>query len=337
MQKEQPKSKQIRTFAFGEPSSALDQSVSLGTPESVVGNLYDSLGTFLDKSGEYYVPPLDKLGLANLLDANSYHGAIPGFKTNLFMREYIKNEVVDFIDLERAHMDFQVFGECYFFKVKNIFGKVIKYKHLMAINMRVKTNDDFRRFLPESKYCDYYQDDIVHIKEYGIKQDVYGRPYYIGLLQALLLNEAATIFKRRYYINGAHAGYVFYIADPDMSDEDEENLKQQIANSKGAGNFRSLFINIPDGKEKSVQILPIGDFSSKDDMINIKNITKDEIIAAWRVPPILANIIPSNTGGLGDVEKYERTYVKNEIMPIRLKFEHYLPIEFREVKETSVV
>lgn len=330
-----PHNNKVRCFSFGEPESALDSQVSLGLPESVIGNLYDSLGTFLDKSGEYYVPPIDKKGLGNLLNANSYHGAIPSFKANLFMRDFIKNDLVGYFDLERAMIDFQVFGECYFFKVKNIWGKTIKYKHMMAINMRVKTDDDFRQFLPESKYHDFYNEDIVHIKEYDVLQNIYGRPYYIGLLQALLLNEAATIFKRRYYLNGAHAGYVFYVADPDMTEEDEEKLKTQIANSKGAGNFRSLFVNIPKGNEKSIQILPIGDFSSKDDMINIKNITKDEIIAAWRVPPILANIIPSNTGGLGDVEKYDRTYMKNEIMPIRFKVAQYLPIEFREVKETN--
>ncbi|MGG6966519.1 UNVERIFIED_CONTAM: phage portal protein, partial [Pseudomonas aeruginosa] len=87
------------------------------------------------------------------------------------------------------------------------------------------------------------QDEVLHLKEYDVEQNIYGIPDYLGGLQSLLLNEAATLFRRRYYSNGAHAGYVFYTNDENLSEEDEENLKQQIAASKGVGNFRSMFVN----------------------------------------------------------------------------------------------
>ena len=152
--------------------------------------------------------------------------------------------------------------------------------------------------------------------DYDVEQDIYGVPDYLGGMQALLLNEAATLFRRRYYANGAHAGYVFYTNDPNLTEKDEENLREQISGSKGVGNFRSLFLNIPGGAEKAVQIIPVGDFQAKDELEKVKNITRNDVIAAWRMNPALAGIIPENSAGFGDIEKIDRVYTSNEIRPI---------------------
>ncbi|POD29693.1 hypothetical protein BKM14_20665 [Pseudomonas syringae pv. syringae] len=141
-------------------------------------------------------------------------------------------------------------------------------------------------------------------------------PEYLGGLQALLLNEAATLFRRRYYSNGAHAGYIFYTNDPNLTEEDEDELRAQITASKGVGNFRSMFVNIPGGSEKAIQIIPVGDFQAKDELEKVKNITRNDVIAAWRMNPALAGIIPENSGGFGDIEKIDRVYTSNEIRPI---------------------
>lgn len=77
---------------------------------------------------------------------------------------------------------------------------------------------------------------------------------------ALLLNESATLFRRRYYNNGAHAGFFFYTNDPNLSEADEERMQAQIGASKGVVNFRSLFVNIPGGRDKAIQIIPGGGY-----------------------------------------------------------------------------
>ena len=55
---------------------------------------------------------------------------------------------------------------------------------------------------------------MIFIKQYDPQQQVYGIPDYIGGIHAALLNSEATIFRRRYYHNGAHTGGVFYCNDP---------------------------------------------------------------------------------------------------------------------------
>lgn len=216
----------------------------------------------------------------------------------------------------RAGLDYMVFGESCFYRNPNTFGQVLELEHLPAINMRVKVDGGFRMLLPDNKHQDYDQDEIEHVMDYDVEQNIYGIPDYLGGLQALLLNEAATLLRRRYYANGAHAGYIFYTNDPDVTEEDEDELRAQISASKGVGNFRSMFVNIPGGKEDAIKIIPVGDFQAKDELEKVKNITRNDIIAAWRMNPALAGIIPENSAGFGDIEKIDQVYTINEIRPI---------------------
>ncbi|MDV9030502.1 phage portal protein [Pseudomonas sp. RAC1] len=259
---------------------------------------------------------MSRVGLAKLLRANAHHGAIPKFKRNLLLREFIPSEGCSAQTMSCAALDYMVFGEAYFLAHENFLGHVLELEHLPAINMRVKVDGGFVMLLQNGQEEEYDPDEIVHIKDYDVEQNIYGIPDYLGGLQALLLNEAATLFRRRYYSNGAHAGYIFYTNDPNLSEEDEENLRAQISASKGVGNFRSMFVNIPGGHENAIKIIPVGDFQAKDELEKVKNITRNDIIAAWRMNPALAGIIPENSGGFGDIEKIDRVYTSNEIRPI---------------------
>jgi PBSX family phage portal protein len=259
---------------------------------------------------------VSRVGLAKLLRANAHHGAIPKFKRNLLLREFIASPGCTTETMGRAALDYMVFGEAYFYNDTNAFGQVLQLQHLPAINMRVKVGGGFVMLLPDNKEMEFEQDEISHVLDYDVEQNIYGVPDYLGGLQALLLNEAATLFRRRYYSNGAHAGYIFYTNDPDLTEDDEEELRAQISASKGVGNFRSMFVNIPNGKENAIQIIPVGDFQAKDELEKVKNITRNDVIAAWRMNPALAGIIPENNGGFGDIEKIDRVYTSNEIRPI---------------------
>jgi PBSX family phage portal protein len=294
----------MRSFTFGEPEQVLS------------GNIGEYVGVFPSDDGKIYKPPVSRAGLAKLLRANAHHGAIPKFKRNLLLREFIPSAGCSTETMGRAGLDYMVFGESYFYNDTNAFGQVLELQHLPAINMRVKVDGGFVMLLPDNKEMEFEQHEISHVLDYDVEQNIYGIPDYLGGLQALLLNEAATLFRRRYYSNGAHAGYIFYTNDPDLTEEDEDELRAQISASKGVGNFRSMFVNIPNGKENAIQIIPVGDFQAKDELEKVKNITRNDVIAAWRMNPALAGIIPENTGGFGDIEKIDRVYTSNEIRPI---------------------
>nr|WP_172833578.1 phage portal protein [Pseudomonas fuscovaginae] len=279
-------------------------------------NIGEYLGVFASDDGRLYKPPVSRAGLAKLLRANAHHGAIPKFKRNLLLREFIPSPGCNIHTMGCAALDYMVFGEAYFLVHFNFAYQGLELEHLPAINMRVKVGGGFTMLLPNGQEEEFDQDEIIQVKDYDVEQNIYGIPDYLGGLQALLLNEAATLFRRRYYSNGAHAGYIFYTNDPNLSEKDEDELRAQISASKGVGNFRSMFVNIPGGQENAIKIIPVGDFQARDELEKVKNITRNDIIAAWRMNPALAGIIPENTGGFGDIEKIDRVYTNNEIRPI---------------------
>jgi capsid portal protein len=57
--------------------------------------------------------------------------------------------------------------------------------------------------------------------------------------------------------------------------------------------------------------------AAKDEFWNVKNVTRDDQLAAHRVPPQLMGIIPNNTGGFGDVEKAALVFARNEVKPLQ--------------------
>lgn len=89
---------------------------------------------------------------------------------------------------------------------------------------------------------------------------------------------------------------------------------------RARGDFRSLFVNIPGGGDKAIQIIPVGDIATKDEFERIKNITRNDVIAAWRMNPALAGCMLENAAGVGEVEKIDRLYKNNEIRPISQLF-----------------
>ena len=90
-----------------------------------------------------------------------------------------------------------------------------------------------------------------------------------------------------------------------------------MSSSKGLGNFKNLFLYAPNGKPDGIKIVPLSEVATKDDFFNIKNVSRDDLLSAHRVPPQMMGIIPNNTGGFGDVTKAAQVFVRNELIPLQ--------------------
>ncbi|MCV5132202.1 Presumed portal vertex protein, partial [Escherichia coli] len=53
------------------------------------------------------------------------------------------------------------------------------------------------------------------------------------------------------------------------------------------------------------------------------NVSRDDMMAAHRVPPQMMGIMPNNVGGFGDVEKASRVFVRNELMPLQKRLQEF--------------
>lgn len=132
-----------------------------------------------------------------------------------------------------------------------------------------------------------------------------------------MLNESATLFRRKYYQNGSHAGFILYMTDAAQNEKFVDDLRDAMKNSKGPGNFRNLFMYAPGGKKNGIQLLPISEVAAKDDFAAIKNIRRDDLLAALRIPPQLMGIVPQNSGGFGSTKEATEIWTRNELMPVQ--------------------
>ncbi|MDK2597913.1 phage portal protein [Pseudoalteromonas obscura] len=291
--------------------------VVFSLPEQVMPDMwltdYDSL-SYNDSDG-YWEPPIDRNLLATLTRRNPQHGGIVVSRANMAAGRFISGGM-SAQEVQAAILNLVQFGDVALLKIRNGFKQIVRLFPLPSYRTRVAGDGGAIVLERNNQYRKYKSSDIIWVRQYDPVQQVYGCPDYLGGLQAALLNEDATLFRRKYFINGAHMGFILYATDPNLDADVEDELKEKIQDSKGVGNFRSLFVNIPNGKEKGLQIIPVGNFESKDEFINVKNVSAQDVLNAHRFPPGLAGIIPANNAGLGDPTKYDAMYFKNETKPL---------------------
>lgn len=167
---------------------------------------------------------------------------------------------------------------------------------------------------------EFAKGSIFHLMEPDVHQEVYGVPEYLPALSSAWLNEAGTLFRRKYYLNGSHASYILYITDALADEEQVNGIRDALKNSKGPGNFRNLFIYAPSGKKDGLQLMPISEVAAKDEFFSIKNVTRDDVPAAHRMPPQLLGLVPTGTTGFGSVVPAAQVFAINELLPLMARF-----------------
>lgn len=295
-----------QAFSFGEPIPVLDRAEILNYFESVV--MYE----------KYYQPPINPSYLAKALGASPHHQSAITVKKNILLSTCQTSPLLPRTQLEKLVQDYLIFGNAFVEKVENARGQVVQLNVPLAKYMRVGVESGvFYQIVNGYDEYEFAAGRVFQLLNPDVNQEIYGVPEYLGALQSAFLNESATLFRRKYYLNGAHAGSIIYMTDPTQNKDDVEAIKQQLRQTKGTGNFKNLFVYMPNGKKDGLQVIPLSDAVAKDDFLNIKNASRDDVLAAHRVPPQLMGIIPNNTGGFGDVEKATKVFFVNEIIPLQ--------------------
>lgn len=293
-------------FTFGEPMPVLDMADILDFRECY---LFD----------DYFEMPISAVALAKTLNANPHHRSALTMKRNLLVSSYKGHPLLSRQNFSKWVFDYLIFGNAYLEAVKNRKGHIIELRTSPAKYTRVRSDLGYV-FVPTWNRRDrhYFDDDSVfHLLDPDINQELYGLPEYLAGLSSAWLNESATLFRRKYYANGSHAGFILYMTDAAQNNEDIDNLRNALQSAKGPGNFRNVFMYAPDGQKDGLQVIPIADVSAKDEFFNIKNTTRDDVLAAHRVYPQLIGVIPSNTGGFGSIESAAKVFARNEIQPLQ--------------------
>ena len=81
-----------------------------------------------------------------------------------------------------------------------------------------------------------------------------------------------------------------------------------------------MVIHSPDGNPDGLKLIPIAEVAAKDDFLNIKTVSAEDMMAIHRVPPALMGIIPKSAGGLGDAATVAKVFATNEVKPLQQTF-----------------
>ncbi|WP_413514420.1 phage portal protein [Serratia proteamaculans] len=295
----------FETFSFGEPSAVLDKREILDYIECT-GN------------GKWYEPPISFDGLARSVRAAVHHSSPMYVKRNILASTFIPHRLLSQQEFSRYALDYLVFGNAYLEVRKNQLGKALHLKCAPAKYTRRGVERDAYWFVQGWKEAHQFAlGSVFHLIEPDINQELYGLPEYLSALNSAWLNESATLFRLKYYKNGAHAGYILYATDASISASDMNALKRELSQTKGTGNFRNVFMSAPNGKPDGIKIIPLSEVATKDDFFNIKKASRDDLLSAHRVPPQMMGIIPDNSGGFGDAKKAAQVFVRNELTPLQ--------------------
>lgn len=297
----------MQAFSFGDAVPVLDKNDFWGWLHSAF-------------NGHYYEPPVSPDGPAKALTSNAHHQSAIGYKVNVLASHFIPNAVLSRQDFKRLALDYLVFGNAYVERRTSRLGNVLALRPALARWCRIKKDGNVLMLLDGEEY-NFPDGEVLHLQEPDINQEIYGMPGYLGAMQSALLNESATLFRRKYYLNGSHAGFIMYCRDAKANMQDIDAIRKSLKETKGTGNFKNLFLYSPGGEKDGIQIIPLSEVMAKDEFFNMKNVTRDDVLAAHRVPPQLLGIVPANGSSFGSVDDAARIFFQNEINPLMTAFE----------------
>lgn len=301
----------VEAFTFGDPVPVLDRRELLDYVECV-------------RMDRWYEPPVSFDGLARTFRSAVHHSSPIFVKRNILTSTFIPHPLLSQQAFSRFVQDYLVFGNAYLERRTSRLNETLRLEPSLSKYTRRGTDLDSYWFVQygwETQPYAFEPGSIFHLMEPDLGQEIYGLPEYLSAIPSALLNESATLFRRKYYLNGSHAGYILYITDAAQDSKDVDNIRTAMKNAKGPGNFRNLFMYAPNGKKDGIQTIPLSEAAAKDEFLNIKNVSRDDMLAVHRVPPQMMGIIPNNEGGFGDVEKASRVFVRNELIPLQRRME----------------
>lgn len=216
-------------FTFGEPVAIHDREI------------FDYVECW--HNGRWYEPPVNLHGLSKAYKSTPYLSSGIIFKRNFLANLFIPHAKLSRKAFEQIALDFIWCGNAYLEEIRSVRGGVLRYQPSLAKYTRAGKNGKFfMLYDDELGYQEHkFSSRIRHIKECDINQEIYGSPEYYAALQSAWLNESATLFRRKYYNNGSHAGFILYVNDPANDPNDIDALRQALKDSKGPGNFRNCF------------------------------------------------------------------------------------------------
>jgi capsid portal protein len=84
---------------------------------------------------------------------------------------------------------------------------------------------------------------------------------------------------------------IVYLTDPVANNNDVEKLKKSLKDARGNGALKTCLSTRRAGKRRPANYA-VQPGAAKDEFTGIKDATRDDLLAAHRVPPVLMGVMP---------------------------------------------
>lgn len=128
-----------------------------------------------------------------------------------------------------------MFGNAYLEKRTNRLGGVLSLEPALAKFTRRGTDLDtywFAKYGLNTQPYQFVVGSVFNLMEPDLNQEIYGLPDYLSAIPSTLLDESATLSRRKYYLNGSHAGFITYMIDAAQNQEDVVNIRKAMKSAK---------------------------------------------------------------------------------------------------------
>ncbi len=233
--------------------------------------------------------------------------------TNSDLEKFIPdNEIANYF-LYALTMDMEIYGNA-FLEQAGTKSDFYLY-HVLGFQGRVNKNKEIYQ-IPENNE-DPVKLDGFHFKYHSPSSKYYGEPDYLTTLEQINTTKQADQYNSSFFKNGARPGFGIVFENSSPNQEQVNSFKQFFgSNFKGYSNaHKSLVLHTgktSDGanpaKVRLEKLSGVEDMSFE----KLKNVTRDEIIAAHGVPPRLVGVM--SVGGLGGGrELIDQLHAFNEV------------------------
>lgn len=163
-----------------------------------------------------------------------------------------------------------------------------------------------------------------HLYYYSPNSRFYREPDYLAAMLSILTNQKADSFNNAFFEKSTHAdtAIIFENSEPD---EMQLNAFKEFfgSNFKGTGNAHKTLVLTANGENAKVRI---EDLSKVSDISfeKLKNLNRDEIIAAHGVPPRMVGVMTAGQlGGSGEVTGQLHSFNELTIIPKQEQIEWF--------------